>query len=116
MKLREEHRPGECHGDTKEEWEVRDAAYHHCPGIIRLIVIIIGQVSSIIRSTINNQLWYWQQNMGSLSKHTLFCHHLDLVQLLVQESQQEMIQHSMPKVATCALTSLSRIRHRAGSI
>ena len=33
--LREEHRPGECHGDTKEEWEVRDAAYHHCPGIIR---------------------------------------------------------------------------------
>jgi len=33
---REEHRPGECHGDTKEEWEVRDAAYHHCPGIIRI--------------------------------------------------------------------------------
>ena len=55
--VREEHRPGECHGDTVEEWEVRDAAFHHCPGIIRLpyhyLIIRFLYHYLIIRSTIN---------------------------------------------------------------
>ena len=33
-KTREEHRPGECHADTVEEWQVTHAAYHSCPGLI----------------------------------------------------------------------------------
>ena len=61
---REEHRPGECHGDTVEEWEVRDAAYHHCPGIIRLLYhyfpgiirLLYHYLSSLRHHQVNNKM------------------------------------------------------------
>jgi len=33
---KEDHRPGECHRDTVEDWEVRDREYHHCPRPIKI--------------------------------------------------------------------------------
>ena len=34
--VQEEHRPGECHEDSKEEWEVTHRQYHHCPHSIKI--------------------------------------------------------------------------------
>ena len=68
---REEHRPGECHGDTVEEWEVRDAAYHHCPGIIRLQSLSEeSQASSGLQSTLVLTTKHWGVKA---TVHIMFC-------------------------------------------
>ena len=33
---KEEHRPGECHQDTVDEWEITNKAYHYCPRRIKI--------------------------------------------------------------------------------
>ena len=64
---------------------MRDAAYHHCPGIIRFN----NQYVSIPRPTIvlNNQ-----QNMRE-SKHISFCHHLVLIMFIFLEYATEQDQY-----------------------